>query len=689
MEEMIELLEETVKQLQNYYQATEKSISYVMERMVTVITYLGVAASEQQKHKLKMIKTEYGRKKKLREETKHFRTNVTLAVRSHHLLGETKPVYFYNLEAILHIWLSTKDNVQRLEDFHNRPIDPAVYDSPKNCQIYQELSITSTEPVILLAIFCDEVTPMGTLNAKNSLFKLFNFYVIVILAGPTQRRLEQIFPLCLIHSADISELGLEQVTRQVAEQFQDVVRHGLSFKGRRYQARVIYVTGDNLGQNQLLGLTLSWRHGKSCRFCHYRMSELPAVASAADFMTGVDRTALEFQETITAAENEEPLQHGFVSMPAFHTIPFFPMHSSTFTLDVDHDFYIGCALHWMVAIINKIVFKLNWLTPSLMIAVWKRMKFVRADARNRPYLKFDLANNTVKVCTKVAHIKILINTFSIVLYPYIRDTHHPVWKFYLYLLHLSRLLQTSNHTETTLEKLDRCIKATLNARISVTRNADGQFVPTVKYKEHNLTHYPFIIRRFGPLCLQSSGIGEQFHQFCKQCYGQSRNSKHLLCTMLRRIDSKIHARANSVPESIKVVVLRKTSKKRSQLDSNSSEFYNNFPPETWVRNFEKNGRRFELGGLVGIPRRDDEDEPRFVKILGIHKDGNNRFLLAVKHLEIEHLPLFGLYKIANSTSRPRSRYWSERLRPIPCYTVSNGTADIEVFSLTDFNLYGK
>ena len=68
--------------------------------------------------------------------------------------------------------------------------------------------------------------------------------------------------------------------------FTDLISHGFEFNGRRYQARVIYMIGDNFGQNQLAGLTLSWRSGKSCRFCHYRMSGLPNVNRAADLCTG-------------------------------------------------------------------------------------------------------------------------------------------------------------------------------------------------------------------------------------------------------------------------------------------------------------------------------------------------------------------------------------------------------------------
>ena len=81
--------------------------------------------------------------------------------------------------------------------------------------------------------------------------------------GTNQRKLEQVFPLALIYSQDVGEIGLKTITEQIAEQFRELVENGMIWKGRRLQVRVIYIIGDNLSQNQLCGLTRSWSHGKS------------------------------------------------------------------------------------------------------------------------------------------------------------------------------------------------------------------------------------------------------------------------------------------------------------------------------------------------------------------------------------------------------------------------------------------
>ena len=188
------------------------------------------------------------------------------------------------------------------------------------------------------------------------------------------------------------------------------------------------------------------------------------------------------------------------------------MNTTTFTLDLHHDYFLGCAVTWMTFIINHIVFQVNWISPSSMRSLWRGFKFRWHDSKNKPYFKFDLAKKTVRICNKVAHIRTLILLFGTVLYPIIADTNDPVWVFYLQVLYLTRLLLTENHTVISLHEMEEAIVYTLSLRMNLTKTADGQYDPKIKYKEHNLLHYPRAIRLAGPLSLQSSSLCEHFHQ---------------------------------------------------------------------------------------------------------------------------------------------------------------------------------
>ena len=198
--------------------------------------------------------------------------------------------------------------------------------------MFQQLSTRPDEPVLPLAIACAEIQPLWSLYAKNNTYKLYNLYLIVILEGTNQRKLEQVFPLALLYSQDVGQIGVEKVTEQIAEQFTEVVLNGIIWKGRHLQVRVIYVIGDNLSQNQLSGITRSWSHGKSCRFCHFVMADL-ANANSADYLSsGANQTSQEYMEVIAAKSNNDILPHSITNVRALHRIPYFLMKTTTFSI---------------------------------------------------------------------------------------------------------------------------------------------------------------------------------------------------------------------------------------------------------------------------------------------------------------------------------------------------------------------
>ena len=151
------------------------------------------------------------------------------------------------------------------------------------------------------------------------------------------------------------------------------------------------------------------------------------------------------------------------------------------------------------------------------------------------------------------------------------------------------------------------------------------------------------------------------------------------------MDSKILSRTKNDSLECKSVAL----KKLTNLDQMTTCFYELCnDPSSWIKNFTRNGHHFGLGTLVGVPRRDNEFEPRYFLISGIIKQGPN-FQLAQRNVEIIGMDHLGLFQLKPSANRPRRRNWSESLVPIPYYQLHNGENNISVFSLKDFNLHRK
>ena len=673
-------MEEMVGELTTTYAATETIINYVMEQTLSILTSLQCDLSFHQKKKMRELSTSYGRAKRCRQITNKYRHCVSLPIRNDRLLERRVQVHFYDLETMLLLWLKSKDNADRVQEFYEKPMNPGEYNSIKNSEIYQKISISSDELVILLGLYCDEVLPLQALYAKNYNYKLYNFYITIILEGPTQRKLEQVFPLCLIYTKDVGELGLKTITEEIADRVRAVVSNGITYNGHHYQVRLVYVIGDNLSQNQLSGITRSWTSGKSCRFCHFRMADLETPNSVNDLAPAAPRTSEEYVDVIVAEQNDHILPHGFTHVPALHRIPHFPMNTTTFVLDLHHDFFLGCAVTWMTMIINRIVFGLRWISASSLRSLWKAFKFRGHDAKNRPYFKFDMSKQTVRICNKVAHVRTLILLFSTVLYPVIENTEDPVWVFYLKVLYLTRLLLTVNHTPDTLHIMEQMIVSTLASRMDLSRTADGAYDPKIKYKEHNILHYPRSIRLAGPLSLQSSSLCEQFHQTVKRAFGTSRCTKNVLKTILRRMDGKLHARSQASIESPRISPLPDLN----DLDGDALAFYQHAPANHCLKRVIIHGVEIAINKIILLPSVIGQPDGRFYRVLAICKEARN-FVLLMRPIHIIPIPQLGLFRIEETTLSPQIQRLDESLGTIEEYRVTKSFETFEVISLRHLN----
>ena len=648
-----------------------------MKTIWNLLLQLQIPITERLRKKVRQLKSSYARHKQLKAKALKFRNCKSFPIGNDPFLPKRIQVHFYDVQEMIKLFLSSKDNWQRVQQFHRKSPSAGTYHSIKNSQLYQELSIQEDQPVLLLAIACDEVQPLASLYAKNSCYKLWNFYVIVILEGTNQRKLEQVFPLALIYSQDVGEIGLKRITEEIYEQFTEVVLNGMIWKGRRLQVRVMYIIGDNLSQNQLCGLTRSWSHGKCCRICHYIMADLATANTAASLSTAAIRTPQEYMEVIRAEANDDILPHGFTSVPVLHNIPYIHPNTNIYCLDLDHDFFLGCAVTWMTIIVNRIVFDLQWISPMSLRNRWKRFKFRREDCRNRAYFKFDYGKKEIKICNKVAHTRHLILMFSTVLYSKVENPVHPVWQFYLKVLHLTRLLLTRNHNVASLTQLEAYIQATLNARMNLTRTATGEYDPRLKSKEHNLVHYPAAIRWAGPLSLQNSGLCEQTHQLCKRAFGSSRCTINVLKTIMRRIDSKLISRSQAQLETRKVSIL----KNENGLHPQAITFYMQYNPQSRLKSVATTVGKVTIKDVIAFAEIGAPDG-KFMRVLALVHHHPEIVVLA-QPLRPVPLATHGLFALQTINDSIEHFFLDEnKMTPVNAYQVNTST----VVSLHDFNL---
>ena len=116
------------------------------------------------------------------------------------------------------------------------------------------------------------------------------------------------------------------------------------------------------------------------------MADLATANTAANMSSADIRTSQEYLEVIIAGNNNDIFPYGFTSVPALHKIPYMHLNTTIYCVDLDHDFFLGCAVTWMTTIVNVIVFQLQWISPMSLKLLLKRCHSHRDDCNRLFFL---------------------------------------------------------------------------------------------------------------------------------------------------------------------------------------------------------------------------------------------------------------------------------------------------------------
>lgn len=178
---------------------------------------------------------------------------------------------------------------------------------------------------------------------------------------------------------------------------------------------------------------------------------------------------------------------------------------------------------------------------------------------------------------------------------------------------------------------------------------------TLKPKHHFLTHYPTLIRAFGPLRYISSLRYEAKHRIIKKYTKNTESRKNIsysICLKLRYDFAKIITTSDSLQDKIKI-----SYKHSREITLSSQEYFkdiecsNNLSGMAQskiyeIHNLEMNGILFSTD--LFIPKRNESGEITVWKICNIFvSPGNEAHLLCRKYSKGVWLPHYGS-KLANS-----------------------------------------
>ena len=226
----------------------------------------------------------------------------------------------------------------------------------------------------------------------------------------------------------------------------------------------------------------------------------------------------------------------------------------------------------------------------------------------------------------------------------------------------------NKHNEDSLSALQQAIRNTLVRRMDLTRNEEGAYQPTLKYKEHIMTHMVDQIRTHGPLTRHSSSFGEHYHTNIKRSFGSSKCTINPITTILRRLDTKI--------------VINKLHPPRQKLQIITSQANLN----DTVERILVGEIHYKPGDI--ITNYDNTTVPSFLQIRSMSRQGAAVLLHCVKKLAqpLKHL---GLYSLSPSNQEKEILFGSHNLHRLPkvnCYKVVKSSTTCNVVSLHNYQV---
>lgn len=280
------------------------------------------------------------------------------------------------------------------------------------------------------------------------------------------------------------------------------------------------ILGDNKGVNDVCGFARSYRAHYFCRFCRLHRKETETATTQVDKMLRNEKnysTDLKKKKFSLTGINEESIVNRFFLSHATNSIG----------ADTMHDILEGILHYHMCEIIiyfiqaevftldqlNQLKFDLRYgqlesgnKSPPIAIKRLNRKKLLMSASEMDTFARhFGFIVGDVVTKNKAKNKKIQLK-------------NNKVWKFYLETMKLIDLVDLQSYTEDDLENLTKTISNMNTMYLTL-------FKTTLKPKHHIITHYPRLIRLFGPLRFLSSMRFEAKHK-CVKNYTKNTASRN-------------------------------------------------------------------------------------------------------------------------------------------------------------------
>lgn len=374
---------------------------------------------------------------------------------------------------------------------------------------------TTNEKMLQLILYQDSFEVVNPLGSAKSTHKLLGVYYTLANLKPHNRsNVDSYQLLMLIKDSVLKTYKSEIIFKPLIDELQELYNVGFDLGfANKTKGRLLVILGDNLGSHSIGGYAESFSVRNFCRYCTISQEEVQAGAIVSNA-----RNPTNYDEDAKKATEAQCIVNGVKFKSPFNSLSYFHVATPALPPCIAHDVYEGVLSYDVVAFLKYFCIKKKWITQERMNNLIFNFKYKSYDALDKP-VKINFKSE--KLSGHAIENLVLLRNLNLIMAPHVDDYDDEIWQLMLKLREIVSYIAAPSIAEEQVS----------NLQVLIVEYFEDlrKYLPEHKLrpKHHYMTHYPGLIKAFGPLSKSSTLRMEAKHQFFKRCIQRSGNYKNI------------------------------------------------------------------------------------------------------------------------------------------------------------------
>lgn len=387
--------------------------------------------------------------------------------------------------------------------------DPDTYVDICSGEVYKRNN--EGKKCINLLVYCDEFEVSNPIGSSRRKHKILAFYYTLCEIPQSERQISAKMQLILmVKSLDAKEFDMKLYLGKFIQDLKDLELNGLALNGETRTVVLHSIVADSLGANWVGGFVCNFSTSENfCRFCLISKSDIQHNFNCTEW-----RTVMNYDE----AAEVEGVKDGVKFASLFNELQTFHVCGPGLPPCIAHDLLEGVVGYDVHLFLSYFV-KEGWFTWENINRKFQTFRFRAEDSSVRPNM---LSAEKKTLGGTASQNWTLLRFFPLLMQNFISSTSNPVWRLFILLQVISQYVFAHKLSIAQILYLHRSIIEYLEMRKILFPE-----VP-LRPKHHFLSHYPYLITKFGPLIHSWTLKFEKKHQYFKRVMRRCTNFINIL-----------------------------------------------------------------------------------------------------------------------------------------------------------------